>query len=148
MSPEYCRPPSPITGTPAGRHAWEASQIAVTCGTPTPETTRVVQIEPGPTPTFTPSAPASTRALAPANVATLPPMMSTSRAAGSDFSRRTMSITPWVCPCAVSTMIASTPASTSIMARSQASPKKPIAAPTRSRPWGSLLASGYLSDFT
>ena len=29
-------------------------------------TTRVVQIEPGPTPTFTPSAPASTRALAPA----------------------------------------------------------------------------------
>ena len=25
MSPEYCRPPSPITGTPAGRAAWAAS---------------------------------------------------------------------------------------------------------------------------
>ena len=59
-----------------------------------------------------------------------------------------MSSTPWEWPWAVSTTIASTPASTSIIARSQASPKKPIAAPTRRRPWGSLLASGYLSDFT
>ena len=32
--------------------------IAVSCGTPTPATTRVVQIEPGPMPTFTASAPA------------------------------------------------------------------------------------------
>ena len=48
MSPEYCRPPSPMTGTPAGRQARAASMIAVTCGTPTPATTRVVQIEPGP----------------------------------------------------------------------------------------------------
>ena len=48
MSPEYCMPPSPITGTPAGRQARAASMIAVTCGTPTPATTRVVQIEPGP----------------------------------------------------------------------------------------------------
>src|SRR6266496_2552517 len=52
MSPEYCRPTSPMTGTPAGRHAEAASKIAVTCGTPTPATTRVVQIEPGPTPTL------------------------------------------------------------------------------------------------
>ena len=36
--------------------------MAVTCGTPTPATTRVVQIEPGPMPTLTPSAPASIRA--------------------------------------------------------------------------------------
>ena len=36
--------------------------MAVICGTPTPETTRVVQIEPGPIPTFTASAPASIRA--------------------------------------------------------------------------------------
>src|SRR5674536_10098 len=36
--------------------------MAVTCGTPTPATTRVVQIEPGPTPTLTASAPASTSA--------------------------------------------------------------------------------------
>ena len=66
MSPEYCRPPSPISGTPAGRQARAALWIAVTCGTPTPATTRVVQIEPGPTPTLTPSAPASTSAWAPA----------------------------------------------------------------------------------
>ena len=36
--------------------------IAVICGTPTPETTRVVQMEPGPMPTLTASAPASTSA--------------------------------------------------------------------------------------
>ena len=67
MSPEYCMPPSAITGTPAGRQATAASMIAVTCGTPTPATTRVVQIEPGPTPTLTASAPASTSAFAPAH---------------------------------------------------------------------------------
>src|SRR5215207_5247725 len=91
MSPEYCSPPSPITGTPAGAQAWAASWIAVTCGTPTPATTRVVQIEPGPTPTLTPSAPASTSAWAPARVATFPPITSTPAAAGSDFNLRTMS---------------------------------------------------------
>ncbi len=37
---------------------------AVICGTPTPATMRVVQIEPGPMPTLTPSAPASTSAFA------------------------------------------------------------------------------------
>ena len=46
--------------------------IAVSCGTPTPVTTRVVQIEPGPTPTFTASTPRSTSARAPSRVATLP----------------------------------------------------------------------------
>ena len=49
--------------------------IAVICGTPTPATTRVVQIEPGPTPTFTASAPAFISACAPARVATLPPII-------------------------------------------------------------------------
>ncbi len=43
---------------PALTHALWASMIAVICGTPTPATTRVVQIDPGPTPTFTASAPA------------------------------------------------------------------------------------------
>jgi hypothetical protein len=38
--------------------------MAVICGTPTPATMRVVQIDPGPIPTFTPSAPASTSAFA------------------------------------------------------------------------------------
>ncbi len=42
-----------------------ASKTAVIWGTPMPATTRVVQMEPGPMPTFTQSAPASIRALAP-----------------------------------------------------------------------------------
>ena len=49
ISPECLRPPSAMTGTPAGLHARDASWTAVTWGTPTPVTTRVVQIEPGPT---------------------------------------------------------------------------------------------------
>ena len=44
---------------PAARHTDAASWIAVICGTPTPATTRVVQMAPGPTPTLTTSAPAS-----------------------------------------------------------------------------------------
>ena len=44
------------------------------CGTPTPATMRVVQIDPGPIPTFTPSAPWSTSARAPSPVPTLPPI--------------------------------------------------------------------------
>ena len=51
-------------------------------------------------------------------------------------------------PFAVSTTSTSTPASTSAVARSQASPKKPMAAPTTSRPSPSFVASGYCSDFT
>src|ERR1043165_1121578 len=73
LSPLYCKPPSAMTGTPAGLQASAASYTAVTWGTPTPATTRVVQIEPGPTPTLTASAPASTNACAPSLVATLPP---------------------------------------------------------------------------
>ncbi len=38
-------------------HAFGDMRIAVICGTPTPATMRVVQIDPGPMPTFTPSAP-------------------------------------------------------------------------------------------
>ena len=59
---------------PAGLHALYASIIAEICGTPTPATTRVVQIDPGPTPTFTASAPALINAWAPARVATFPPI--------------------------------------------------------------------------
>ena len=44
----------------------------MSCGTPTPATMRVVQIEPGPMPTLMASAPASISALAPSAVATLP----------------------------------------------------------------------------
>ena len=92
MSPECWTPPSPITGTPAGRATRAASKIAVTCGTPTPATTLVVQMDPGPTPTLTPSAPASTSARAPAWVATLPPITSTRMFA---LTWATMSMTAW-----------------------------------------------------
>ena len=72
MSPVYRTPPSPMIGTPepliASAHSW----MALNCGRPTPATTRVVQIEPGPTPTFTASTPVSTSARAPSPVATLP----------------------------------------------------------------------------
>jgi hypothetical protein len=37
-------PPSAITGTPAGAHAFSESSTAVSCGTPQPVTMRVVQI--------------------------------------------------------------------------------------------------------
>jgi hypothetical protein len=52
-------PPSAIMGTSSLLRGRAQSAIAVTCGTPTPATMRVVQIEPGPMPTFTASAPAS-----------------------------------------------------------------------------------------
>ena len=48
----------------------------------------------------------------------------------------------------MSTTSRSTPSSIRAMARFQDSPKKPTAAPTRSRPWSSLEASGYWSDLT
>ena len=50
----------------------------MSCGTPTPATTRVVQIEPGPTPTLTPETPALISASAPSAVATLPPISGSS----------------------------------------------------------------------
>ena len=52
--------------------------MAVICGTPIPAIILVVQIEPGPIPTFIASAPASTNAKAPSGVATLPPITSIS----------------------------------------------------------------------
>jgi hypothetical protein len=71
-SPEYLMPPSAITGVPVFFAASTASMIAVSCGTPTPATILVVQIEPGPMPTLIESAPESISALAPSAVATLP----------------------------------------------------------------------------
>src|SRR3954447_22508577 len=118
--------------------------MAVICGAPTPATTRVVQIDPGPTPTFTASAPASTSAAAPARVATLPPTTST-LCPTSARSLATVSSTRREWPCAVSTISTSTPASTSIMARAYPSSPTPTAAATTSRPSGSLVASGYFS---
>src|SRR3954464_11778074 len=65
MSPEYLMPPSEMQGTPNFAVARTQLSMAVICGTPTPATTRVVQMEPGPMPTFTASAPASQRAAGP-----------------------------------------------------------------------------------
>ena len=52
-SPEYLMPPSAMMGTPWRSATRAQSLIAVICGTPTPATTRVVQMLPGPMPTFT-----------------------------------------------------------------------------------------------
>jgi hypothetical protein len=76
-SPENLMPPSAITGVPSPAAAAQ-SMIAVSCGTPTPATMRVVQIEPGPMPTFTASAPASISARVASAVATLPAITCTS----------------------------------------------------------------------
>src|SRR5690606_9567637 len=76
-SPEKRMPPSAMQGTPVPSSALATLEMAVICGTPTPATIRVVQMEPGPMPTFTPSAPCSTSASAASAVAILPPMTST-----------------------------------------------------------------------
>ena len=52
--------------------AFATSDIAVICGTPTPATILVVQIEPGPIPTFTASTPALIKAFAASFVAIFP----------------------------------------------------------------------------
>ena len=52
--------------------ALATSIMAVNCGTPTPAITRVVQIDPGPIPTFTASAPALSSASVASPVAILP----------------------------------------------------------------------------
>ena len=67
-------PPSAMMGTPALAAAAAHSSTAEICGTPTPATTRVVQMDPGPIPTFTASAPASIRSRVPSAVATFPTM--------------------------------------------------------------------------
>ena len=64
-SPEYLIPPSAMSGTPASRQAFEQAEMAVIWGTPAPETTRVVQMEPGPMPTLMPSTPSEISSLAP-----------------------------------------------------------------------------------
>ena len=69
-SPLNLMPPSATTGVSPAASA--ASMTAVSCGTPTPATMRVVQMLPGPMPTLTASAPASIRARVPSPVATLP----------------------------------------------------------------------------
>src|SRR5919204_532203 len=116
--------------------------MAVTCGTPTPATTRVVQIAPGPIPTLIASAPASISASVASAVAMLPAITSPPHCR---FSRRTISTTFRECPWAVSTTSTSAPASASAAARSSASGPTPTAAPTRSRPWSSFVAKAQVA---
>ena len=120
--------------------------MAVSCGTPTPATMRVVQIEPGPMPTLTASAPASISALAPSRVATLPAMTCT--ALESFFTRVTLSSTRTEWPWAVSTTITSQPASIRRSERSKPWSPVVVAAATRRRPCSSLAAFGWATCFS
>ncbi|EAQ05199.1 hypothetical protein SKA53_03249 [Yoonia vestfoldensis SKA53] len=138
-SPENLMPPSAITGTSPA--ACAQSMIAVNCGTPTPATMRVVQIDPGPIPTLTASAPTPIRARAASPVAILPATIWTSF--DSALTRSTARATPSEWPCAVSITIMSTPASISACDRSNPASPTPDAAATRSRPSASLQAIGF-----
>ena len=141
-SPEYLMPPSAITGmSPAAR---AASMMAVNCGTPTPATIRVVQIDPGPIPTFTASAPAPISARVASPVATLP--ATTCTVFDSRLIRSTARATPSEWPCAVSITTISTPASISACERSNPASPTVEAAATLSRPISSLQAWGFKTD--
>ena len=142
-SPENLIPPSAMIGTSRFRATEAASITAVSCGTPTPATMRVVQIEPGPIPILTASAPASIKALVPSAVATFP--ATTCTLFDSFLIRVTDSSTRCECPCAVSTTSTSTPAS--IKASARAKPRSPtvVAAAARKRPCSSLDASGCVT---
>ena len=145
ISPENRIPPSAIKVAPLPFNAPATLATAVICGMPTPLTMRVVQIEPGPMPTLTASAPLSTSASAASAVATLPPITWVSL--NSALICWTISSTPLECPCAVSTTSTSTLASTSRSTRSMAASPTPTAAPTRSRSDESRQASGYSDAF-
>ena len=124
--------------------AFEHSRTALSCGTPTPAITLVVQIEPAPIPTLIPSAPALIKSTVASEVATLPAIISTSN---FFLSFLTVSRTPFECPCAVSTTITSTLDFTSSATLCIVSPAIPTAAPTRSLPNSSLHAFGKLFRF-
>src|SRR3569832_2256330 len=76
-SPEKRMPPSAMQGMLVPFSACDTLEIAVICGTPTPATMRVVQIDPGPMPTLTPSAPCPTNALAASANTKKPPKTTT-----------------------------------------------------------------------
>src|SRR6266545_4821181 len=145
-SPENFTPPSEMIGMPYFSAARAQSSTAVICGTPTPATTRVVQMEPGPTPHFTASTPALQSASAASKVATFPATISTFLK--FCFVERTASMTPRLCPCAVSMAMTSTPALRSAWMRASRSTPTPTAAPHRSRPSESFAAFGCCWTFS
>ena len=120
--------------------------IAEICGTPIPATIRVVQIEPGPIPTLTASAPASMSAFAAAPVAMFPAI--TCKFGYFALIFLTASRIFLECPCAESTTITSTCALTSASTRSIILPVIPTPAPQRRRPCSSFADCGYLICFS
>ena len=110
MSPDFVIPPSASSVTPRFFAACDATYRAVSCGIPTPATMRVVQMEPGPWPTFTIEAPQSARYSTPAAEVTLPATMG--RSLKCWRMRRTASPTPVEWPWAVETATTSAPRST------------------------------------
>ena len=137
-------PPSLMIGILYFFAAWAQLFTAVICGTPIPETTRVVQIEPGPIPTFTALAPASIKSTVASAVATFPAIISIlgKLLRNSFTARNTFALCPWD----ESRAITSTPASIKAPARSMV-PLMPTAAPTRSLPLLSLAELGYCRVF-
>ncbi len=140
MSPLYLMPPSAMIGTPCLRAARAQSKMAVICGMPAPEMTRVVQIEPAPTPTLIASAPASisaSRALGGHHIAGDDRQVRPAAADALDGVHH-----PGEWPWAVSIATTSTPSSTSSSRRVSRSAPTPTAAPTSRRPWASVAALG------
>src|ERR1039458_5589887 len=132
-------PPSAQTCAPSFRACAAHSRTALNWGRPTPVIIRVVHIAPGPTPTFTMSAPAATRSATPAAVTTFPAATGTSGLTPRTARSALIMFSWW--PCAVSTTRTSTPASSSSLALAATSPLMPRAAPMRSRPRASVAGS-------
>ena len=72
ISPENLIPPSAIIEIFLAPTPFLTFKIALSCGTPIPATNRVVQIEPGPIPTFTMSTPNLIKNFAASAVAIFP----------------------------------------------------------------------------
>ena len=106
--------------------------IAVSCGTPTPATMRVVQIEPGPIPTLIASAPGIGQRLG--GVRGRDIAGDDLHRIGSPFTRSTAAATSRLWPWAVSITTQSHPASISASERAKPASPTVVAAATRSRP--------------
>ena len=102
--------------------------IAEICGTPTPATILVVQIEPGPIPTLIISTPELYNFFAASPVAILPTQIGIFLIIFFIFDK--VLKTFLLCPCAVSITIKSTPLKISDLTLSKSSLLVPIAAPT------------------
>ena len=146
MSPEYLMPPSAMMGTPNLSARSPHSSIALICGTPMPATTRVVQMEPGPMPTLTQSAPALMSASVASGVATLPATSWMSGYFSLTSLTTRMMFAEW--PCALSSTSTSAPASIRAPARSRTSFVTPMAAAQSRRPAESFAELGYFITFS